>query len=353
MSQDQRIARLRSFNLSPSQHVRLRDDLFASPGTLAPWVEQHRLRTLDASDPTRFDALHQEIEPLILPLRNGTLEDFGLLRHFEESISKEFLEGFLTKLGYLRNKNGLLYRTDIPGVFRADERTPFELVDSSHMLPRYKHKQGATTDKPISTTVSLKAVRTYASGSPDPEYLSYNTQRNKYPGKRPGEAPDSDTESTSSDAEWPDQVESLDNERNYETVRHNQQVIFTYALDTRGMEVLMKDDNDFFNLAGRKNDAWLPDDDLEALVSVSRRGIHEDRVWLLNSSLTRGAKIDDVVAQVQNDYLRGAIEGRTHRGSRNLGEYDALIDAAERAGKPILKLDAGREWFANDIIWPQ
>jgi len=354
--QNERVVLLRTFNLSPRQHVRLRDDLGANPLTLPQWVEQHRLRSLDAGDPTRFDALHQEIEPMILPLRNGTLKDIGLLRHFEESISKEFLDGFLTKLGYLRNKNGLIYRTDIPGVFRADERTPFELVDSSHMLPRYKHQPGATTDKPISTTVSLKAVRTYASGSPDPEYLSYNSQRNKYPGKRPGDADDSASDSdssSSSDNEWSDSAESLDNERNYETVRHDQQVIFTYVLDTRGMEVLMTDDNDFFNRAGRKNGSWLPDDDLEALVSVSRSGIHEDRIWLLNSNLTRAAKVDDVVAQVREDHLRDAIEGRTHRGSRNLGEYDALIDAAERAGKPILKLDAGKDWFANDIVWPQ
>ena len=356
MTQDQRIALLRTFNLSPSQHVRLRDDLFANPGTLAPWVEQHRLRSLDANDPSRFDALHQEIEPLILPLRNGTLEDRGLLRHFEGSISKEFFDGFLAKLGYLRNRNDVLYRTDIPGLFRADERTPFELVDSGRMLPRYKHRPGATTNKPISATVSLKAVRTYASGRPDPEYLSYNTQYNKYPGKRPGAPDNSDTESASSsdsDGEWSDSALSLDNERNYETVRHNQQFVFTYVIDTRGMEVMLGEENAWFNLAAKKEGVWFPDDDLEVLISASRSGIHEDRIWLLDSSLTRGAKIDDVVSQIDSHIVRDAIEGRTHRGSHNQNDYDDLIAGAERAGKPILKLDAGKDWFANDIVWPQ
>ncbi|MCF4996216.1 hypothetical protein GIW69_11610 [Pseudomonas syringae] len=350
---DQIAQRLRDFNLSPEQHERLRQDLLKEL-RIPQWAEQHKILSLDADATDRFDHLHAEIEPLILHLRNGTATNRGLT-DFEDSVSRAFLDAFLVKLGYRRNKNDCLYRTDIPGLFRADERTPFELDDSGRMLPRMKHPPGATSEKPISATISLDSVKTYASGTPDPQYLTYNSQRNKYPGKSPDDSDDgsSSDSSESSESEWSDSAVSLDSERNYETTRHNQKVIFTYAIDTRGMEVVLAEENIFFNLGAQRRGAWFPEDDLEALISASRSGITTDRIWLLDSSLTRGAKIDDVVAQAETGFLRNSIEDRTHAGSRNQHEYDALIDAAADAGKPILDLPAGRPWFANDIVWPE
>ncbi|MDL5597569.1 hypothetical protein QS468_33025 [Bacillus subtilis] len=350
MTHGERVVLLRSYNLSPRQHVQLRDDLIANPLMLPRWADSHKLRSMDVNDPTRFDALHQEIEPLLLPLRNGKLLHHGL-GDFDESVSGAFLEAFLAKLGYLRNSSDCLYRTDIPALFRGDERTPFEFYNDSRMLPRLKHPRGATTEKPISATVSLELVRGYAGRGtrpPDPEYLRYNNQKNKFPGRKPGEP---DVESGESDNDWSDVSDvELDSERNYETIRHNQQFVFAYVIDTRKLEVVPREENHFLNDAATRKGAWFPDDELEALISTSKRGIESQRLWLLDSTFTRAAKVDDIGEQVQ---YGDSIEERTHSGAFNRHEYDALIDKVALAGKPILTLDRGKEWFANDIVWPE
>ncbi|RIJ08643.1 hypothetical protein DXT77_20160 [Pseudomonas sp. 91RF] len=355
LTHGERIMELRSCNLSPLQHIRLRDDLIVNPSALPEWVTQHRTRSLDASNPSRFDALHEEIEPLLLPLRNGKLliSRLGDYGGFSESVSREFLDGFLAKLGYLRNASDCLFRTDIPALFRADERTPFEFYNDGRMLPRLKHPRGATTEKPISATVSLKLVHQYAgrgTDSPDPEYLRYNNQKNKYPGRKPGEP---DNESGESDNDWSDASDvELDSERNYETIRHDQQVIFTYVIDTRKMEIVLGEENHLLNTAARDKGAWFPEDELEALISTSKRGIESERLWLLDSTRSRAAKVDDIAYEAGYQ-SRMDIEERTHHGADNRYQYDALIDKVALAGKPILTLDRGKEWFANDIVWPE
>ncbi|UQS13993.1 hypothetical protein [Pseudomonas sp. HS6] len=355
MTHGERVMALRSFNLSPLQHVRLRDDLIAHPSALPEWVSQHKQRSLDADDPARFDALHQEIEPLLLPLRNGKLliSRLGDYGDFSESVSREFLDGFLAKLGYMRNGSDCLYRTDIPALFRADERTPFELYNDDRMLPRMKHPRGATTEKPISATVSLKLVHQYAgrgTDSPDARYLRYNNQKNKHPGRRPGE---SDLESGNSDNDWSDVSDvELDSERNYETIRHDQRIIFIYIIDTRKMEIVLNEENHLLNSGARDKGAWFPDDELEALISTSKRGIESERLWLLDSTRTRAAKVEDIAYEAGYQ-SRIDIEERTHQGADNRYQYDDLIDKVDQAGKPILRLDQGKEWFANDIVWPE
>lgn len=352
MIHGERIELLRTYNLSPAQHVRLYNDLTAAPAAMPQWAVQHQLRSMDVNDPSRFDRLHEEIEPLLLPVRNGTLR--SNLVDFDKSVSHEFLDAFLAKIGYLRNASDCLYRTDIPGLFRADERTPFEFYNDGRMLPRLKHPRGATTEKPISATVSHQLVKRYAgrgSEAPDPEYLRYNNQKNKYPGKKPGE---SDNDSGQSDQDWSDASDvDLDSERNYETIRHDQQFVFSYIIDTRRMEVVLNEENHLLNLAALEKSAWFPEDELEALISASTAGIASERLWLLDSTFTRAAKVDDVAAEGQSSYLGSDIEARTHSGVANQREYDDLIDAVARAGKPILNLPAGKDWFANDIVWPE
>lgn len=351
MTHGERVVLLRSYNLSPQQQVRLRDDLMVNPGSLPQWAEQHKLQTLDPNNPARFYAFHQEIEPLLLSFRNGTLKDFGWFLP-DESVSKPFLDAFLSKLGYLRHSSDCLYRTDIPGLFRADERTPFEFYNDGRMLPRLLHPRGATTAKPISATISLKEVKGYAGkgvNPPDPEYLRYNNQKNLYPGKKPGE---SDNDSGDSDHEWSDASIELDPERNYETIRHDQQIIFSYIIDTRNMEVVSREENIFLNTGAEQRGAWFPEDPLESLISTSKHGISADRIWLLDSTHTRAAKVEDVADQAGYDSRIG-IEADTHRGVDNRYAYDALMDAAGKAGRPILQLDNAKDWFANDIVWPQ
>ena len=345
---------LRSYNLSPGQHLQLRKDLLDSPQQMPQWAEQHRLRSLDDKDPGRFDQLRQEIEPLLIPTRNGKIWRADLV-DIDQSLSRPFYDRFLASLGYLRNSSGCLYRVDIPGLFRGDERTPFEFYADGVMLPRMKHPSGATTETPVSATVSLKLVREYSGNgrkTPDPEYLLYNNQKNKYPGKKPGE-PDHDSGESDNEGGDASDVE-LDFERNYETTRHNQKFAFAYIIDTRKMEVVLKEENELLNLSSEKDGTWFPEDDLEALISASKKGIDSERLWLLDSTYTRAAKVDDVVRAGTDPWSTNqAIEARTHSGAYNQHEYDALIDKVAKAGKPILTLAPGKDWFANDIVWPE
>jgi hypothetical protein len=352
MTRKQRAAQLRTYNLSPAQHATLRQDLIDNPRAMPQWAQEHKLRSQDLNDPTRFDPLLQEIEPLLLPLRYGTRRLKGLSR-LHKSVTPEFLDAFATKLGYLRNSSNCLYRTDIPAMFRADERTLFEFVDDRRMLPRMNHSKGATTEKPISVTVGLKLAWEYAGqgrSAPDPDHLRYNNQKNKYPGKRPGE-PDND--SGESDNEWPDTSDvKLDSERNYDTIRHDQKITFIYVIDTRNTEVVLREENILLNSSADKLHNNFPNDDNEALLSVSQSGISSDRIWLLDSTNSRAAKIEDVAAQARYS-TRWKIEEETHRGDDNRYEYDALIEAAAKAGKPILRMEKGFDTYTNDIVWPE
>lgn len=199
----------------------------------------------------------------------------------------------------------------------------------------------------------------YAS-APDPEYLQYNSQTNKYPGRSAGEAASDSSSSDSSDSDssssssWSDTDDpvSLDNERNYVTIRERQTEMFIYALDTRTLEVVPHEENHMFNSAAREQpQTWFPDDDYEGLISVSRAGLPAERIWLLNSTLTKGAKVQDITEQAGN--RAESIEAATHAGRTNKYEYDQLIDEVAASGKPILLLSGNKNEYADDIVWPE
>jgi hypothetical protein len=108
MTHGQRVEHLRSYNLSPGQHVQLHDDLNLNPGEMPSWANQHQLRSMDTTAPNRFDPLYAEIEPLLLSVRNGASHSH--LVDFDKSVSPAFLDAFLAKTGYLRNANDCLAR---------------------------------------------------------------------------------------------------------------------------------------------------------------------------------------------------------------------------------------------------
>ncbi|QAY84121.1 hypothetical protein CUN61_09030 [Pseudomonas arsenicoxydans] len=230
------------------------------------------------------------------------------------------------------------------------------------MLPRYNHKPYATTQKAMSVTVSLKAAKMYGGDEPDPEHLLYNSQTNKYPGKQPDDASDdsdaSDVSTTSnshiaSSGSDSDSSLQLDLERNYETTRHKQQIQFVYAIDSRNMELVLGEENHAFNRAANGPN-WFPEDDLEALLSVSRRGISADRIWVFDSNHQKAVRVKDLQdhADDTDDAYARRVEERTHSGANNEDEYDRLIAEVAAAGKPVLLLSSDKEWFANDIVWP-
>lgn len=334
---------LRAYNLSPAQHARLFGDLRQQAG-IPQWAIQHKLQSEDASNPRRFDQLRQEIEPLIPHLRNQSL---GNLVDFEDSMSRSFLDGFLETLGYQRNIHNMLYRTDIPALFRGDDRTPFELARDQKMLPRMKHKAGTTTDTPISASLSFdEAITIYAGFKPPPEYLKYNYQTDTRPPRNPNK-PQADSESSESESSDSSQTSGSDNS---DMIRRRQRFMFTYVIDTRGMEVVLSHENAVFNSKGKNKDAWLPEDAFEAHLSVPKRdGIPSNRLWVVNSTGTRAANILDLNREAG---VRGErIESDTLGGAKNKYEYDALIDRVAAAGKPILQVKRGM--FADDIAWPE
>ncbi|KHA73275.1 hypothetical protein NZ35_11160 [Pseudomonas chlororaphis] len=351
MSLTQREAFLQSYNLLPGQLTRLQQAM-KNDAKMPQWAQAHKSLIEDIDNPQRLEQMSLDAVKE-LNLKRDARHDWYRL---ETSMTAPVREALLSKLGYLRNKNNCLYRTDIPALFRGDERTPFELANDGFMLPRYKHKPGATTHKPMSATFSLKEGQMYAR-QPDPEYLRFNSQTHKYPGR---EAGDSDSGSDASDAEsttssgWSDATSPVpwDHDRNYQSTRTRQQEMFLYVLDTRHLEVVPHEENMSFNSAARDTPpTWFPSDDFEGLISVSHSGLDAERIWLLNSALTKAVKIDDIKDQAGASAER--IEGATHVGHQNRFEYDRLIDEAEAAGKPVLRLSGNGDEFAYDINWPE
>jgi hypothetical protein len=128
--------------------------------------------------------------------------------------------------------------------------------------------------------------------------------------------------------------------------------MFLYALDTRDLEVVPHEENMMFNSAARDTPpTWFPSDDFEGLISVTRSGVSAERVWLLNTDLTKGARVEDIKEQAGANADR--IEAATHAGHSNRFEYDQLIDQVEAAGLPILRLSGNKDEFAHDIAWPE
>lgn len=351
LSLTQREAFLQSYNLLPGQLTRLQQDM-KTDAKMPDWAQAHKRLIEDVDNPQRLEQMSRDAVKELNLKRDARHDWYSL----ETSMTAPVREALLSKLGYLRNKNNCLYRTDIPALFRGDERTPFELASDGFMLPRYKHTPGATTHKPMSATFSLKEGQMYAR-APDPEYLRFDSQTHKYPGREAGDSDSgsdaSDTESTTS-SEWSDATSPVpwDHDRRYESRRTRQQEMFLYVLDTRHLEVVPHEENVSFNSAARETaPTWFPSDDFEGLISVSRSGLEAERIWLLDSALTKAVKINDIKEQAGASAER--IEGATHVGHQNRFEYDQLIDKAEAAGKPVLRLSGNGDEFAYDISWPE
>jgi hypothetical protein len=353
MSFKERERYLQSFNLLPSQLLRLQQDM-QNRLAIPAWVQAHQRLLDDVDNPQRFEQFAKDAVEQLNLKRNARHDWY----HAENSLTPEIREALLKSLGYLRNKNNCLYRTDIPALFRGDERTPFELANDGTMLPRYHHEPGATTHKPISATFSLNEGQMYAS-APDPEYLRFNSQTHKYPGR---DASDSSSESADSDASdspsssssgWSEPASPVawDHERDYRSSRTRQTEMFIYALDTRNLEVVPHEENMMFNASARKTPpTWFPSDDFEGLISVSRSGLSAERIWLLNSAQTKGARVTDINDMAGDS--AGRIKAATHAGHSNQFEYDRLIDQVEAAALPIVRLSGNRNEFAHDIVWP-
>jgi hypothetical protein len=370
---------LQPYNLSTRQLSRLVGDLQAD-GRFPQWAEDHKRLSTDATNAHRLDEAYAELLPEIMNLRHYSTRHIS----FESSFTRPFLDDLLAKAGYKRNKNNCLYRTDIPAMFRGDDRTPFEFFNG-HMLPRQDHVGGSTTQQAVSATFSLQEASGHARSVSEVEAILYDSQFHKYPGKPrnifdPNNRDrDSGDENSSSSGDESDS--SSDNsmqwnrDKNYFAKRVNQTTGFRYLFDTRNVEVVPGDENvSFNNHAQITNEAGtranFPDDALEGHVSVSTRGLSADRIWLINSTGTRAAKVNDVCAVYMsqpeaaiNPYSSKKsmpIEERTWSGVDNSHEYDYLIDQVANVNKPVINLSdkrtysetLGSDVFSSDIVFP-
>lgn len=340
---------LESYNLSSGQLTRLLRDMNETR-TFPAWAETHKHLSSQADNSQRFDLIAAEVALVIPQLRRRPQRDYS---PHDLYCSSEFLEHFSASIGYQRNKHGLLYRTDIPAMFRGDDRTPFELARDRRMIAREGLPE-TVTQRAQSATFLLSDAKEYASnlgGHAKNDKLRYNAQANLFPGVRkyPKGRNDDDSdedyrnESSNSDS---DSSFTLDKSRDYEPTRYRQRVGFIYMIDTRGIEVVPGRENLYLNSDGS---ASFQPDALEGVISISKRGLSSDRVWLVNSDLTHAAPVNAVYEQAGN--YADAIEHATWTGTYNRDRYDQLVDQVVDKGWGI-KLPEHQTISSDDIVWP-
>ncbi|WP_347902213.1 hypothetical protein [Pseudomonas purpurea] len=367
---DEVTASIKPYNLSNRQLTRLIAEI-EPDGGIPPWAENHKQSSMDEANTHRFDDAYEELLPEILSLRNSG-QGFT---DFNTRYTRPYLEGLLAYAGYKRNKHNCLYRTDIPAMFRGDDRTPFEFSRDGHMLPRANLGEGSTTQRAVSATFSLSDAQQYIhhfgkqSGI---EELLYDTQYHKYPGdlnSTQSRVTDSSDSASDADGDSENSASGSDvelgriMEKDYYPKRRNQNIAFCYLFDTRNIEIVPARENyqlnrDALNESKKTGgNTWFPDDDLEGHISMSSRGFSADRIWLVNSTFTRAARVNDLYSQSYDhaDHSsRGeadSIEERTWAGAHNLNEYDDLIDQVAAANKPVLNFPAGKDVFSNDVTF--
>ncbi|WP_262410334.1 hypothetical protein [Pseudomonas sp. N40(2020)] len=105
------------------------------------------------------------------------------------------------------------------------------------------------------------------------------------------------------------------------------------------------------------NDTDFDGDTLEGRISMPTRGISAERIWLVNSDLSRAARVEDIFRQAGEGAEE--IENATWAGADGdakwrLGytPYDKLIDRVANTGGVVLNFPKGDDTFANDVVWP-
>jgi len=330
---------LRSYNLSETQRQRLRPDMEEG---FPEWAEQHRQLTRNAQDDTRFEHIAEELGAYTLRLREEGEGHPDSLPDVDQRYEKHFLDSYLEHAGYQRNKHDYLYRTDIPAMFRADLRTPFELARDKRLVKLRGNPSDSTTRQAFSTTFSLSNGRAYLGFDYYSNPRHYNTQANRYP----GHFSDSDSSSGYRHSSGEESATSfeMDNSRDYPLRRREQSLGFLYVIDTRGIEVVPRVENIYLNNRDFDGDAF------EGRISMPTRGISAERIWLVSSDMRQAARVEDIFSRAGSE--AGEIEEATWAGHRNSNAYDRLIDQVAHSGGVILKLPMGENTSSNDIAWP-
>ncbi|WP_405122807.1 hypothetical protein ACI514_29075 [Pseudomonas sp. M20] len=346
-TKDERSQILRSYNLSIAQQNRLRLDM--EHGHFPEWAEHHKRLTQNTLDDKRFALIAQELGPFSLRLREEGESYTYDLPPVEQRYEESFLKGYLEHAGYQRNQHDYLYRTDIPAMFRADMRTPFELARDKRLVKLRGNPSDSTTKSAFSATFGAANGLTYMGFDYYSNPRHYNSQANRYP----GHFSDSDSSSGNrhSSANESETSFEMDNSRDYPLLRRRQLLGFLYVIDTRGIEVVPRVENIYLN------DRDFDGDVLEGRISMPTRGISAERIWLVSSDLSRAARVEDILVQAGD--RAEAIEKATWAGTdaydaytHGTTPYDDLINQIARSGGVVLTLAKGKNTFSNDVTWP-
>jgi hypothetical protein len=337
---------LRSYNLSIAQQKRLLPDM---DNGFPEWAEQHKRLTQNSLDERRFDQMAEEMQPLILRIREeGENPEFDS-HPVEQRYEDNFLKSYLEHAGYKLTTHGYLFRTDIPAMFRADLRTPFELARDKRLVKLRGNPSDSTNKSAFSATFSAAKGSDYMSFDYYSNPRHYNSQANRYP----GHFSDSDSSSGNrhSSANDSDTSFEMDDSRDYPLLRRKQLLGFLYVIDTRGIEVVPRDENIYLN------DKDFDGDPLEGRISMPTRGISAERIWLARSDLSLAARVEDILRQAGDN--AEAIEKATWAGTdgadvywHGTTAYDNLINQIANSGGVVLKLPKGEKTFSNDVTWP-
>ncbi|WP_147407016.1 hypothetical protein [Pseudomonas sp. 91RF] len=327
-SQEQVMARFQPYNLSIEQLGRLVKEISPSGqfnkmigDEMPTWVKSHQARTLVVTRFEQFGPYLTEIRDEMIRLRNQG----GGKSLLQATLTPPFFRQLLRRSGFKPNKHNYLYRDDIPAVFKVDERTPFDLARAGALLPQPLSAEGSTSAIAVSAMFSLKTAMGFA--HPANTVLPSSSTQTKDP------------------------------------LTHSRRIMFCYLIDTRDVEVVPGPDNRIYN-ATRVNPKPVDDKTLfpsmkmEGHVSMQPTGFTSRRIWLVNSTMTRAATVDDLYTQARgrvtdtNQTHDVAIESRTQAGVLNRDEYEALIDDVATAGKRVMELPPGKDIFSTDITFP-
>ncbi|WP_342221121.1 FG-GAP-like repeat-containing protein [Candidatus Fukatsuia endosymbiont of Tuberolachnus salignus] len=286
-----------------------------STGQVPVWAEYHRVASMNPNNLNRFDNITAVTTPILTSLQKSVgghpSSHHSAIYHF----SPEFLRAYTQILGYQRNRENALFRTDISGVFRGDHRTPDELASHGKMIAFSSgHTEQHTTDITLCTSTAYGDAYKYGrENTGSAEHFHYGYQ--------------DDDEYYSFDSG----DESDDDESG--ALRRRQKDGFVYLIDTRGMEAVPIADNQVLNPDNATVGGMTVSAEIH--VSVPRTGLPSNRIWLVNGDGTKAVKIDDLREHFHEEL--SSLETQTFAGI-NSDAYNYLFIKAENKGLLVLDL---------------
>lgn len=280
------------FNMTDAKRLQLKNEL-RSTGKIPAWAQQHKIDSLNVSNPQRFNDIHSVVRTSIDDLQNTPSGTFSSLhRVLVKDFSDEFLQAYAHSRGYKTNVRNAFYRDDIEAVYRADFRTPSDIYDENAIrVTRTELDDEWTTDRSMLGSFNFEDATNFSRG----ERLEMLIQDSFSPPPSPGSS------SSSSSLEG------------YHYALEQKQG-FVYLINTRGKEVVPLLDNHLINSQVFFLSSPRYYSHVHVSVGSGQRGIASNHVWLVKYDGTEAASINSLC-----EHLRG-----------QLGIYESGIESGAR-----------------------